>query len=561
MLDADEWPLFVAHLRRSPWFALGYCAELCTLVCRRILQRLRMRIQRDAHRGLKQRPTWLPPAAAKGAPITNLRLPRLELASALPAVAMPVLCADDPEAHFALHRWAKCAAGLGDETRAREAFADVQAWLAQPPGRSHPAWESYSCCERVVNLALLLAAHPVLQREADEAQLWVFFDESAAWIDAHLEYYGPVRTNNHIFNNGRALIVAGCVLGNDAWLRTGLDIVEHFAPKLFSSDGCLREGSSHYQLIVAGWLFDGLFFASLTLPAARLARLEALAREVGRACARFAATLPRMDQHIGDISPDLPPQLTLARLRLLYGERLAEVASGPALGEWLIAERGGAKLFARAIRNWPHMFTTHAHADLGSFVWLHKGRAILADAGRQDYLPRPESQAQLGPAAHNTLMVNGVGALAASVLRVGHWYPQPYADVRVKVDAAFDGFVLRHDGFMRILGVGCHYREVRLVEGGLEVMDRVEGFGSVEVSICWHFAPGWLDDGDCSLVSPDGRLQVNVDCSRDVRHVWSDYAHSGAYGEATLARRLMIVWRAELPFEINTQMHFDPCVA
>jgi hypothetical protein len=205
------------------------------------------------------------------------------------------------------------------------------------------------------------------------------------------------------------------------------------------------------------------------------------------------------------------------------------------------------------------MFTTHAHADLGSFVWLHKGRAILADAGRQDYLPRSETQAQLGPASHNSLLVNGVGALAASVLRVGLWYPQPYADAQVEVDTTADGFVLHHNGFARIPNVGCHNREVRLVGGGIEVIDSIEGCGSVELSLNWHFAPGWLDEGEGVLSSPTGRLRVNVDGARGARRVWSDYAHSSAYGEATSARSLMIAWRVELPYRVHTHMYFEPC--
>jgi hypothetical protein len=561
MLHASEWPLFVAYLRMRPWRAPGYGVGLFALVGRRIVQSLRILVQRDVHRGLKQRPTWLPLAGAVCKPTGLLRLPRLALAGALPTVVAPVFRTDDPEAYFARHRWVNCAAALGDETRAQAAFAEVLTWLVQPPGRADAAWETYSCCERVVNLALLLAAHPTLRRGADQAQLWTFFEESAAFIDAHLEYYGPARTNNHFLNNGRALIVAGCVLGNDAWLTTGLNIVEHFAPKLFPVDGCLREGASHYQLIVAGWLFDVLVFASLALPATRLARLEALARDIGRACARFAAVLQNMDQHIGDISPDLHPRLTLARLRLLYGERLGEVSSGAALGEWLFAELGQSALLGHAVRSWPQTHTTHAHADLGGFIWLHAGCAILADAGRQDYLPRSETQAQLGPTAHNTLLLNGVGALAASVLRVGLWYPRPYADARVEVDAAADGFVLRHNGFVRIPGVGFHKREVRLVKGGLDVIDSVEGCGSVELALYWHFAPGWVDESEDVLSSPVGRLRVNVDGAQGGRHVWSDYACSAAYGEATLARRLMIAWRAELPCRTHTRMYFESCVA
>jgi len=207
------------------------------------------------------------------------------------------------------------------------------------------------------------------------------------------------------------------------------------------------------------------------------------------------------------------------------------------------------------------MFTTHAHADLGSFVWLHKGRAILADAGREDYLPRPETQAQLGSAAHNTLQVNGVDPLAASVLRVGLWFPQPYADAQVEVDVASDGFNLRHNGFARIPGVGCHSRQARLVEGGLEVIDSIEGCGNVELSLNWHFAPGWLEESEDALVSPVGRLRIDVDGVRGARRAWSDYDHSSVYGEATSARSLMIAWRVELPCRVHTQMHFEPCVA
>lgn len=561
MLDVAEWPLFASHMRSSPWRAPAYGVRLFALVGRRIAQRVRMLVQRDVHQGLKQRPKWLPQVAAMGKPTGPLRLPRLALVGAMPEVVMPVLRADDPEANFARHRWSNCVAALGDDARARAAFADVQDWLAQPPARADAAWESYSCCERLVNLALLLAAHPALLCESDETHLRSFFVESAAWIDAHLEYYGPARTNNHFLNNGRALIVAGCVLGNDGWLMTGLNIVEHFAPELFPVDGFLREGSSHYQLIVAGWLFDVLAFATLALPAWRLARLEALARDVGRACARFAAMLPNMDQHIGDISPDLHPHLTLARLRLLYSERLAEEAVGNALGEWIFATKGQSTLVARAVRKWPQTYTTHSHADLGGFIWLHAGLSILADAGRQDYLPRSETQAQVRPAAHNTLLVNGVGALAGSVLRDGLWYPRPYADAHVEVNATADRFVLRHNGFARIPGLGCHKREVGLVDRGLDVIDFVDGCGSVELALYWHFAPGWVDVSADALSSSAGRLRVKIDGARSVRRVWSHYACSGAYGEAALARCLMIVWRVELPYRIHTRMSFEPCVA
>ena len=179
MLDAEEWPLFVVQLLKHPWRAPRYCLALIKLVCRRIEHRLRILVQSDVHRGLKQRPKWLTSTLAAGSQKGRLRLPRLEIAGAMPIVDMPVLRADDSEAYFASHRWGNCVIALGDEMLARAAFDDVPAWLAQPPGRADAAWESYSCCERVVNLAFLLAAHPTLLRDAEEVKIWNFFEEAS----------------------------------------------------------------------------------------------------------------------------------------------------------------------------------------------------------------------------------------------------------------------------------------------------------------------------------------------------------------------------------------------
>ena len=560
MLDQGEWPLFAAHLYARPWRVFSYGLALLLLVGRRLAQSLQIRVQHDPHSGLKQRPSWLWAATDTGLQINSLRFPHLELDGEMPEIPLPALRADDPEAYFARHRWANCAMALGNEERARMAFSAVKTWIAQPPPRVDAAWESYSCCERIVNLALLLAAHPSLRREADEAQLKAFFEESAAWVDAHLEYYGTVRTNNHFLNNGRALVVAGCILGNNAWLSTGLAITELFAPELFPIDGCLREGSSHYQLIVAGWLFDILLFAPLAMQPIRLATLEALARKVGGVCSRFAATLPNMDQHIGDISPDLHPQLTLARLHCLYGTRLNKLMTGASLGEWLFTERGRSALIAHAVRKWPQSHTTHSHPDLGSFIWLYSGHAILVDPGRQDYIKRAQTKAQLSPAAHNVLLINGIGPLASSVIRSGIWHPQPYSNVLTEVATNSDGFSLLHDGFTRIPGVGKHRRKVCLTDDGIEIVDTLDGTGIFELSLFWHFSPEWHEETDRLLISTIGRLFISLESSKELSCAWSDFDLSAAYGEATKSRCLSFVEMLELPCIIHTKMNLEPCV-
>jgi len=491
----------------------------------------------------------------------QLRFPQLVLNGIMPETVVSEIGPEDPEAYMARHRWSNCARALGNEGRALAAFSDALAWIEQPPPHTDVAWESYSCCERVVNLALLLAAHPSLLTDANETQIKTFFHESAAWINAHLEYYGPERTNNHFLNNGRALVVSGSVLKNDALLSTGLAIIERMAPTLFPSDGCLREGSSHYQLVAGGWIFDVLLFARLAAPSDKLMSLEKLATEIGVACACIAATLPNMDHHIGDISPDLHPVLTLARLRLLYGSRLSSSHANTSPGEWLFADRDQFSVIARAVRKWPQEYTTHGHDDLGGFIWLHQGRAILTDAGRQNYLPRAETKAQLGPGAHNTLMINGLGALPASLLRTGIWYPKPYTNAAIEAESAIDGFSLSHNGFKRIQGVGVHRRVVRLAEDGLEIEDLIEGSGIAELSLNWHFAPEWRDDTINSLISSFGQLDISNSDSKEVGGIWTDYDFSTAYGVAIKARCLSFHFRVELPYRVSTKMRFRSCAA
>jgi hypothetical protein len=563
MVGSGEWPFFFRHICVRPWLIPYYGLELIGLIYRRLAQRARLRGQTDPHQGLKQRPDWLGPVAVAGPESGALNLPVFSLRGSMPLLTSSTgFHKNDPEAIYQRHRWTSCLAALGHDEHARSALQEVLTWIAAPPERSHPAWESYSCCERVANLAILLAAHPSLMLDTDASVLHRFFSESASWIDTHLEYYGETRTNNHFLNNGRALIIAGSITGNATWVSTGLEIVKRFAPKLFSHAGCLREGSSHYQLVVATWLFDALAFAHICVPADTLIELEELTYEVGRTCARFIASFPFMDVHIGDISPDLHPRLTLARLQLIFSEYLHEVPPVGCLGEWLFLENVHASIVARAVTAWPVQYTTHAHADLGSFIWLYKGHVILADPGRQNYLHDPATHSQLGPDNHNCMLVNGMGALAGSVLRAGFWYPRPYANATVSTCSLEDVISIEHTGFLRLFRVGKHKREVHMSDANVTVTDTVEGNGAVEITLLWHFASGYKENGRDQIEGPSGCVMIKVAGPEPFPSWhWDNYAFSASYGQVEPGRRLSLSWEVCLPCRIQTSFFLSPCAA
>lgn len=575
LLNSREWGNFRRVTLRSPWHWPGYALSLARLIGRRALNNTRLLYRRAPHLGLKLRPEWLPTTLPVDAPRAGSALvwPRYEIPSVTHSSPLPqanLAAQNDPEAFLARHRWGDCLfATLAGGDAEVAALREVSEWLAVPPEKQHEAWETYSCCERVVNLAVFLAARPQYQAAIDSETLRHFFAESLAWIDSRLEYYGLARTNNHLLNNARAMVVAASLLGNQAALVRGLQIFARMGCELFSSAGFLRERSSHYQLVVANWLFDLLHFARHAVPMGSpaqgvLRELDALGERVAAASSCLVQWLGDSGTHIGDISPDAHPAWTLRRLQMLYPERLAghgcEARSG---GDWLLAGGGRNRLAASAFPAvFPFLYAHHGHQDLGSFVWIHDGRLMLADAGRSTYAGCEMALFQSGPAGHNTLTVDGLGPLSESLLDAGQWLPRPYATATVHMKAEADSFSVNHDGFARIPGVGAYRRSVRLVSEGLIVEDHLDGDAEVVLETYWHFPPGFVPAGETAVVGCG--LRVDIDASIDTLRLllaWKEYPFAAAYGETAAATMQIMRVTVCLPATISTVFRVTPCAA
>ncbi|MBT8574537.1 hypothetical protein G6701_03410 [Polynucleobacter paneuropaeus] len=465
----------------------------------------------------------------------------------------------DKETHFQKNRWASCIEMILSNLIDEETISSISAWITSPPPKTDQAWEIYSCCERIANLSLLFGSYPLIKDRFDKDQLISFYVDNGNWIASHLEYYGLEQTNNHFFNNGRALIIAGVVLNHQAWVDTGLSIFRKFAPLLFGSDGFLREGSSHYHLVVAGWYFDGLQFARTKVNLLESDPLIRLAHLVGDACQQFSAALPDMATHIGDISPDINPKLSLARLSAIYsywldGGQPSPESVSPLSKEWLFIHTVKDVVIARWSKQWPVKYTTHAHADLGSFVWRHRERWILVDPGRIDYTIKGNQQ--LWAKSHNTLLINGVPPLAESVLSAGIWYPKFYTQAQIESVAGKEGeLALTHNGFSRVIPNLIHTRKLNLMDGELKVVDKLQGSGAVKVQFIWNFSPEFVVLKN-NLMG-DHEVQVDLVCkdSRQlVHHAQAEqYTYSGSYGEGIPAHRMIVNCELDLPCSIETQ--------
>jgi hypothetical protein len=571
-----EREAFLARLRSEPRFLLRHLRALGGAVLRRVRTRVVLKLA-DPHQGRKVQPAWLQPeirvpGTPRALPGQALRLP------AYPGrVVAPLLRLDppapegsasgDPEDYLARQRWGFLTDALltGSSDWERELARCVH-WVESHPDKNDPCWEAYSSCERVANLLVFLAAMQATpQRPETPRQLREFLQDSLQWIRRRLEYYGPHGTNNHIINNGRAIVMAAVALGDAGSLAAGTQILKQCLPGLILAGGFLRERSSHYQLIVLNWLLDTWRFLGVAnRPASAATWLrEPLQRML--AATSLLCERDRMLSLVGDVSPDLTPTQSLARLQLLYPDfwPAHTQAPGPVRFNdgWFRMDAYDSTVLGNFPGGrFPAAFPTHGHADLSSFAWLHGGRDLLVDRGRYRYTPDTTSTFQKHASGHNLPLVNGFAPVCESLVPNGQWWPLPYAAARLETSVSDGSVTLAHDGFARATPVTRHARQLSLEPQTLVVVDSFAGAGEVELAFCWHFGGGF-DTFDAQRMKVVG---ANMEISLQIEGVVGppsavlvDAAHGGwmsrAYGERQAALGICLRWRVPLPARIATQ--------
>ncbi|MBV9724831.1 MAG: heparinase II/III-family protein, partial [Gammaproteobacteria bacterium] len=571
-----ERAAYLRRLRTEPAFLLRHVPALSAAVLRRIRTRLTVKLS-GHHQGSKLTPPWLAGgavtqrAAHGAAPVGALLLPVYALSAPTGAAGAAPPCAStpsaDPEDYLAAHRWGALTdsllAGTADW---QEQLAACVQWLEAHRDTNDPAWEPYSCCERVANLLVFLAA---MQRSPDApavpAQLREFLQDSLGWVVRHLEYYGPTQTNNHIINNARAIVMAAAALQDAAACATGVEILRRCLPGLITPQGFLRERSSHYQLVVLNWLLDARRFLEVAGEAATEARtflsgcIERMVPAAAMLCARGA----RLLSVIGDVSPDLTPAQALARLRALYPEFWppAERAQSAALRDgWFRLDCGQSTILGNFPTGpFPAAFPTHGHADSTSFTWLHQDTEILVDRGRYRYTADGISAFQKSASGHNVPLVNGFAPLCESLVSAGHWWPLPYAAAWLEASVEASEIVLNHDGFRRATCVEHHCRRLRLERDSLTVRDSFAGEGRIELAFCWHFGAG-VDSFDVQRLVAHGPTSVALSVTGLAgapRAVIIGAAQGGwvsrNYAERQPALAIFLYWKVELPATVSTR--------
>ncbi len=500
-------------------------------------------------------------ASAPDAPIT-LNLPG-ERVTLEPGAADSLYARKfaDIETLLAVHRFAWLPL-LGAAADPGWVDALWRAWTAQhatPDGSW--AWHPYTVAERAINM--LDYARRVGLPGAPEATVALLARHAPA-IAERLEYFGEHNTSNHLSNNGRGLFRLGLDLGMQEYADLGGRILLAEAARIFAPSGVLREGSSHYHLLLTRNYLDA-WRAARAFERPEAGALEQVARRALEAvpCLLLPGGMPL----VGDISPDCPPdhlagllpggELENGWCGLLPEESRAALAAlkescrpvSPdrvASDGWTRFSAGPwSALWHAAPGGWPPM-PGHGHQDTASFELHYRRFRVFVDPGRGAYGQTGEAARYASSSVHNTLMVDGHDPYPANRpyyddvfrLRVGGHAPQ--------ISRERDGITLDHDGFARLEGVATVRRRFAFDATSMRITDRVEGASERTITRCLHTT--------CPVKRTSGGAILETAGNRFRLHSTEPFTLSkatcwAAYGEGVSSTLIEYSARTRLPFE------------
>jgi uncharacterized heparinase superfamily protein len=404
-----------------------------------------------------------------------------------------------------------------------EIEALIADWIAANPAPHGEGWDPYPLSLRLVNWIKFAARRRGRPYSAPVANSLA---GQAAWLERSIEHH---LLGNHLLKNIKALIFCGAWLRGVApsrWLRTGLALLGRELAEQLLADGGHFERSPMYHAIVTEDLLDLLNLIRSNSRLRDVAGEERLRRSCA-ACLDYLVRLTAPDGSLfafNDCAAGIAPSTAalLDYAERVFGYSAPAVAPGLemialAASGYYLAREGGDTLVIDCGDLGPRYQPGHGHCDTLSYALVFDGRHIVIDTGVFDYEPGRRREHARGTRAHNSVMVDGVEQSEIwAVFRVGRRArPGPVRFERIGEEVRFEG---SHDGYRHLPGAPRHVRElIRERNGGIRVLDRIEGDGVHRAESFVHLAPGLqvLRDGRAvRVVDQHGDCVATLDALR-----------------------------------------------
>ena len=463
---------------------------------------------------------------------------------------------EDAEITLRKHRfeWTDIAWSINSEADCISVLDSIMEWIHKyPPKEGTEGWDAYSASRRAINWVVLLSTldgfgngyNPV--KMVNQSLL-----EHGSFILRNLEYRGEA-TNNHLIANAAALYLIGTHLGVEEYINPGRAILSTSTEGMFTEDGFLREGSTHYHLLSCQ-VFTRI------MASANDANDKEFADLMGKHTLKMfgcAGILRKFDPLplVGDNSPDSDPVTIMdgmERLGILPDSMdNAQAVVFPGSGYYRIS-MGLWKVFLYINPDGYVQPGSHGHDDILGFSIYHDGNPVLVDSGRSTYEDCHIGRYGRSVRAHNSLSIDGIGpslvhAHNAHIQLILPEYYGSRTDIKCGFDHNLAAIRIEHKGFARIRpGIGVA-RFILMSDDLVVIEDRVDGKGRHLVEWFFHFHPSVNSHGEEFTLTSEEKGTLRRSVFNGIGGSNPAGWYSAKYGHCVPASTVIFSEKARLP--------------
>lgn len=356
-----------------------------------------------------------------------------------------------------------------------------RSWIQANPVGEGVGWHPYPTALRIVNWCRV-----GVQKQDLLKNLY----QQAAYLYRNLETYVY---GNHLLENARALVLAGCYLNRqgeaERWLEKGLAVYRQETKEQILPDAGHYERSPMYHAL----MLEGYLDVLNVLPAAHPDRLWLKA--TARRMADVLVSLVHPDGNyalFNDATQEIaPPPAVLT----VYVQEMLDYTPEPqvALPEmgYFIHRDDDLYLVIDGGAVGPDYLMAHAHADIFGFELSVADVPFIVDSGVYEYPAGSMRSYVRSTAAHNTVSVDGQDQVECwGSFRVAR-RAAPHG-VRFEQTNEGSQFLGTFSGYAQLIGDGIEHRRRITVDRQqrvITVKDQVEGLGTHRIESRIHLHP------------------------------------------------------------------------
>lgn len=341
-------------------------------------------------------------------------------------------------------------------------------WVLYNEDRNGVGWMPYPLSLRIINWCKADIQNTEIQKN-----LYI----QAAFLNDTIEYYFP---GNHLLENARALIYAGCYFykSNVAknWLDKGLKIFNREIKKQVLPDGSFFELSPMYHsLILENYLDIANLISEIRDDEEHIKRIQEMCNFL-KSVAHPDGNLVLFNDSSQEIAPDVNSILEYAK-RLMH-LKFQFHNNNPTSGIFIhrtdkifLAIDGG--------EIGPDYLPAHSHADIFNYELSIGENKIIVDSGTYNYSKGRDRDYFRSTAAHNTICIDKINmAECWDKFRVGRRFKPKNVKFQTTLNqSVFSG---DFDGYSHLIGDDLKI-ERKIVsnelENKIEITDQIDGKG------------------------------------------------------------------------------------